>query len=425
MQLQGLLEAWLAPTDIATFREECFGKQVLFRDGTRERLAPVLALSSWNVQDLFAQQTSKFFAWFQVMDGRHGTAEVSPEAAQRLYQAGMTMYIRRMPLLAPLTTAMATALAVPEHNIECTLFCNQPGARTRMHFDPVDTITMQVTGSKRWRVARNLHAPAPTAGYATLDRQILPELRLYAHDGFPTHMPAEAEEYVLTPGSVLYIPRGFWHETESDEASISLHVHHTPMPWVDAVLVTLRAKLLRDPTWRAGAHDLWDTSRRPLAASTAAMLLHDLVAAVDSLAVDDVLPTPGTSSQEVRPEVPFVRCARAGFSEVPSAAERGCCLVTFSVFTYGSERCTTLEMSPLYLDACRCLVAPADRDGLSARDLASRVPGLSVDEGLRLIRQLLEVGFVRPATADDSSGDKGGVRHTRSAEMVGRAPAVV
>ena len=97
MQLQGLLEAWLAPTDIATFREECFGKRVLFRDGTRERLAPVLALSSWNVRELFAQQTSKFFAWFQVMDGRHGTAEVSPEAAQRLYQAGMTMYIRRIP----------------------------------------------------------------------------------------------------------------------------------------------------------------------------------------------------------------------------------------------------------------------------------------------------------------------------------------
>jgi 50S ribosomal protein L16 3-hydroxylase len=293
-----------------------------------------------------------------------------------------------------------------------------------MHFDPVDTITMQVTGSKRWRIARNLHAPTPTAGYATLDQQILPELRLYAHDGFPTHMPAEAEEYLLTPGSVLYIPRGFWHETESDEASISLHVHHTPVPWVDAVLVTLRAKLLRDPAWRAGAHDLWDTSRQPQAATTAAMLLHDLAAAVDSLTVDDVLPTPGTSFQEVRPEVPFIRCARAGFSEVPSAAERGCCLVIFSVFTYGSERCTTLEMSPLYLDACRCFVAPADR-GLSARDLASRVPGLSVDEGLRLIRQLLEVGFVRPATADDSSGDKGGARRKRRAEMAGRAPAVV
>ncbi len=238
------------------------------------------------------------------------TAEVSPEAAQRLYLAGITMYIRRVPALAPITTAMATALAVPEQNIECTLFCNQPGARTRMHFDPVDTITMQVRGNKRWRIARNLHAPDPTEGYATLDAQVAPELRLYAHDGFPTHMPADAEEYLLTPGSVLYVPRGFWHETESDEASISLHVHHTPVPWVDAVLVTLRAKLLRDPAWRTGAHDLWDASRRPQAMTTAATLLRALAAAVDGLAVDDVLPTPGAYPQDVRPEVSFVRCAR-------------------------------------------------------------------------------------------------------------------
>jgi hypothetical protein len=99
--------------------------------------------------------------------------------------------------------------------------------------------------------------------------------------------------------------------------------------------------------------------------------------------------------------------------------------VTFSVFTYGNERCTTLEMSPLYLDACRYFIAPADSGGLSARDLASRVPGLAVDEGLRLIRQLLEVGFVRPAMVDDASGDKGGERRKRMAEVVGHAPAVV
>jgi hypothetical protein len=197
------------------------------------------------------------------------------------------------------------------------------------------------------------------------------------------------------------------------------------VPWVDAVLVTLRAKLLRDPAWRAWAHDLWDASRWPQAASTATTLLRDLAAAVDSLAVDDVLPTPGAYPQEVRPEVPFVRCARAGFSAAPSAAEQPRRLVTFSVSTYGTERRTTLEMSPLYLAACRCFVAHADSGCLSARDLASRVPGLSVDEGLRLIRQLLEVGFVRPATAVDPSGDADGGRSKRRAEMAGRAPAVV
>ena len=230
MPLQGLLDAWLAPTDVATFREEFFGRGALFRAGTPERLAPVLALSSWNIREILAQRTSSVVAWFQCLDGRHVTADVSPEVAQRLYQGGITLYLRQVPALAPITEAIAAALVVPVHNIESTLFCNQPGARTRMHFDPVDTITLQVTGSKRWRLAPNLQAPYPTGGYATLDPQLMPELRLYAHDRLLTHMPADADEYLLTPGSILYVPRGFWHETESDEASISLHVHHIPVP---------------------------------------------------------------------------------------------------------------------------------------------------------------------------------------------------
>ena len=402
MQLQGLLDAWLAPTDVATFREEFFGRRALFRAGTPERLDPVLTLSSWNVRELLARHTSSVVAWFQGLDGRHVTAYVSPEAAQRLYHGGFTVYIRQVPALAPLAEAIATALTVPTQNIECTLFCNQPGARTRMHFDPIDTITMQVTGRTRWRLAPNLHVPHPTVSYATLDPQLMPDLRLYAHDRLPTRMPADADEYVLTPGSVLYVPRSFWHETESDEESISLHVHHIPVPWVDAVLVTLRAKLLRDPAWRAGAHDLWDASRRSHTAATADRLLDALAAAVDGLTADDVLATPAPCPRGVQPDTPFVRCARAGFSTDTSADERSCCLVTFSVSAYGTERRTTLEMSPLYLDACRCFVTPAARGGLSARDLASLVPGLAVDEGLQLIQMLLDAGFVRPAMAVDA-----------------------
>ena len=249
----------------------------------------------------------------------------------------------------------------------------------------------------------------------------MPDLRLYAHDGLPTRMPAEAEEYVLTPGSVLYVPRGFWHETESDEASISLHVHHIPVPWVDAVLVTLRAKLLRDPAWRAGAHDLWDTSRRSHTAATADRLLDALAAAVDGLTADDVLPTPGTPSQGVQSRHPVRTLRACRLQRRYRRRERPCCLVTFSVFTYGTERRTTLEMSPLYLDACRCFVAPGARGGLSARDLASLVPGLSVDEGLQLIRRLLDVGFVRPAMAVDAWEGRMWTRHIRRVETVGQA----
>lgn len=70
-------------------------------------------------------------------------------------------------------------------------------------------------------------------------------------------------------------------------------------------------------------------------------------------------------------------------------------------------------MSPPYLNACRCFVAPAARGGLSARDLASLAPGLSVHAGRELIQLLLDAGFIRPALAVDAwDGAYAGEVHT-------------
>ena len=226
---------------------------------------------------------------------------------------------------------------------------------------------------------------------------------------FPPHMPTEAEEYLLTPGSILYVPRGYWHETESDEASISLHVHHMPVPWVDAVLVTLRAKLLRDPVWRRrGSRPVGHQPPVAHRGHGRQAPGHPGGAAVDGLTADDVLATPIACPHGVQPDTPFVRCARAGFSTDTSADKGAYCLVTFSVSAYGTERRTILEMSPLYLDACRYFVTPAARGGVSARDLVSLVPGLVVDEGPQLIQMLLDAGFVRPAMAIDAWGGPAG-----------------
>ena len=177
--------------------------------GHPKRLAPDWRCRPWNVSDLLASHTSSVVAWFQGLDGRHVTAFVSPEAAQRLYQGGITFYIRQAPAFAPLTEAIATALTVPTQHVECTLFCNQPGACTRMHFDPIDTITMQATGSKRRRLAPNLHAPYPTVSYATCCPGTCasvpqPAGKLFAGRGGERQPRAAA---IPTPSSITSWPR--------------------------------------------------------------------------------------------------------------------------------------------------------------------------------------------------------------------------
>ena len=317
---------------------------------------PVLALSSWNVRELLARHTSSVVAWFQGLDGRQITAYVSPEAAQQLYQGGITFYIRQVPALAPLAEAIATALTVPTQHIACTLFCNQPGARTRMHFDPIDTITMQVTGRKRWRLAPNLHVPHPTVSYATLDPSSCQTCGSMRTTASPPACPPMRTSTCSRRG--LCCTSLAASGTRRSQTRVDL-VTRPPYPR------TVGRRRVGDVTSEAAARPSMACRgprpvgrQPPVAAATTDRLLDALAAAVDGLTADDVLATPAPRPRGVQPDTPFVRCARAGFSTDTSADERSCCLVTFSVSAYGTERRTTLEMSPLYLDACRCFVTP-------------------------------------------------------------------
>src|SRR5262245_25090087 len=283
--------ALFGPDGVDHFRREVFGRRALHLPLCGERLAAFRELTTWSVDDLLAAHRGDATAWFESRSGRHTTAEVSTSAARRLYAGGSTIYLREVEQLAPLAAAIADALAAPAANVLCAAFCNQPGAHTQLHFDPVDTISIQITGSKTWWVAPNQHAPNPTSTWLPGEPNPSPELAHYAETPMPTTRPDGTHEYRLTPGAVLYVPRGHWHETHSEEESISLHVHHVTTPWLDVLLATLRARLVREAPLRRGADLLWDPARRDEALGAAAGALSTLGRVLSELAPDDLVPT--------------------------------------------------------------------------------------------------------------------------------------
>jgi len=178
-------------------------------------------LSTWDIDELLAGRAQPVAMWFNSLDGRHVTADVTAAVARGLYDADLTMYLTDRAALQGVGNNVAAELRVPAPNIKVAVFCNQPGAVTPMHFDPVDTLTVQIKGSKRWWIAPNATPTDPTVSCAQGDEGTQAELWQYAHEPFPTEMPADAEEHFLRPGAVLNVPRGWWHHTESDEESIS------------------------------------------------------------------------------------------------------------------------------------------------------------------------------------------------------------
>jgi hypothetical protein len=387
--------ALFSPDGVDSFRREVFGRRAIHMAPRGERLAAFRGLTTWSVDALLSAHRGDATAWFESRSGRHTTAEVSTTAARRLYAGGSTIYLREVALLAPLAGAIADALAAPPANILCAVFCNQPGAHTQLHFDPVDTISVQITGSKTWWVAPNEHASNPTSTWLPDEPNPSPELAHYAETPMPTTRPETAREYRLTPGAVLYVPRGHWHETHSDEESISLHVHHVTTPWLDVLLATLRARLLREAPLRGGADDLWDPAHRSETLTTAAAALATLAAAVSELAPEDLVPSAPVSGVDAAVEL--VRRATAGLrvEQLPGTGV----IATVVVDEYGVHRETAIEMSDRHLAACRYLAQATTAEPVTPGMIAARC-GLDLEQAVELSRLLVDTGYLRPASKD-------------------------
>ncbi len=215
-------------------------------------------LSGFDVPSLIAAHSSKVSIWFDDMDGRFQAVDLAPKDARRLYSAGHSAYLPDIstPSLDEWRDVISQALGRHQTNYLCSLFASHPGNMTACHFDHIENFTIQLRGKKTWRIAKNASFANCTVNYSVAAaRAHHEELWLYAPQPLPGEMPEPYEEVVLHPGSVLYVPRGYWHEVVSsgDDQSLSLLIAFPALTWTDAVLPALRTLLLRREMWRDNA----------------------------------------------------------------------------------------------------------------------------------------------------------------------------
>ncbi|GAA2118043.1 hypothetical protein GCM10009759_64950 [Kitasatospora saccharophila] len=76
------------------------------------------------------------------------------------------------------------------------------------HWDDHDVVVLQQYGAKRWRLWE------PTRPFPTF-RDV---------DSPPDPEGEPVADFVLHPGDILYLPRGWWHSVTADQGSASLHL---------------------------------------------------------------------------------------------------------------------------------------------------------------------------------------------------------
>jgi ribosomal protein L16 Arg81 hydroxylase len=138
-----------------------------------------------------------------------GKLLVRPERCHFFYD-----YDRQYRQVRLVLQDLRTALDAKKQGANCLGALHTAGALVPRHCDDVDVIVLQVMGTRLWRVEPNSD---PSQGL--LDPVRWPR-RLAG--GWSAEFGAKSRTYALAPGSAFYVPRGWWHETQSPATSFAL-----------------------------------------------------------------------------------------------------------------------------------------------------------------------------------------------------------
>lgn len=221
--------------------------------------------------------------------------------ALALYRMGLTLQFED---IAPVVQGTAAAL----RQLECELGINPGAARISafaspvddglgVHFDAQDIFSIQITGQKRFHIAPVEELRYPCGVQFVPGSEPFDDLYPQAGAGFPVADRACFTTVDMQPGSVLYLPRGTWHHTESTGDSLSVSIGLYVPAALDSVLAQLRLLLLQDPAWRRPLYGAWgDAAARTAAQTTADALLAELPQRAAQLRSQDIVAHMGCQS---------------------------------------------------------------------------------------------------------------------------------
>lgn len=215
--------------------------------------------------------------------------------AKKLFQNGMGLLFNEAHRISPtLQTWLSKirkdlGISVQTYS-RCLIYATPDGKGTAPHFDQNINFVLQIHGTKIWKLAPNKHVINPLTRHA-MGSDPDTELDSYLEDDFPTAMPKDTQTAELMPGSLLFVPRGYWHSTEAKGEALALNFTFTAPTWIDLFMTALRSRLVLSPEWRATAHGVSDSSRIDEAEAYLETLLAGIIEDLPHWQARDILNT--------------------------------------------------------------------------------------------------------------------------------------
>jgi ribosomal protein L16 Arg81 hydroxylase len=185
-------------------------------------------------------------------------------AALPLYRLGLTCYLdtKHIPAVRVIGHRLAADLGLPAGAFDGEVFCSSGASGAWMHSDFDVNLAVLLTGRKRWRIAPNEHIRNQTGMCVASNREVPDplQLELATRTPFPERMPDDAIELEVGPGGLVFLPRGWWHETESEGECLQVNFVLKNPTWISVLTGAIKDVLVRDPEWRAFAFGIHGTA---------------------------------------------------------------------------------------------------------------------------------------------------------------------
>ena len=299
------LDSLVAPLTAAEFLSSHWPREPLFIRAPNEAIKNLMRLPYLqSLDDLLARWPRAIQVHLPDASDESSAVDATPADARKLFANRMALLFNNAHTISPELQewlgALKRDLGLPHSTYaRCMVYATPDARGNAAHFDQNVNFVIQLVGIKKWRVAPNVSVENPTQRHV-VGQAVDPELAAYLDQPLPSSMPEGGREYTLEPGSLLFVPRGYWHSTEAKGEALALNFTFSQPSWADLFTMALASRLTLSPGWRelADGVSAHDPARRNAACETLDSLLAELVEDLPNWRAADVLgATEGDISQ--------------------------------------------------------------------------------------------------------------------------------
>jgi 50S ribosomal protein L16 3-hydroxylase len=187
-------------------------------------------------------------------------SRVPVHAAVDFLDSGYNLYFIKVEQSVPQAKALffevARDLGVAPWQIHLEAFAGRTGGISSRHYDHDINLQVLMDGEKQWRLEPNQTVDNPLVSYHPRRQgqgQTVGFMEeLYASGELPPSFSASGSETLTArAGSVMFLPRGHWHETRSMSGTWGINLVIKGVTWAAALGSALLNRLHADPRFRA------------------------------------------------------------------------------------------------------------------------------------------------------------------------------